>query len=279
MTVFLTGATGFVGAAILSRLRELELPVVALVRDPAKLRAVEAAGASVVIGDLTDLDIVASAVAASSGVIHTASPGDATSAAVDGAFVDAVLSTLSGTDVPFVHTGGAWVFGPGNITESSPQRPPALTAWRGAIESRVRSASVRSTIIAPGIVYGPGGAGLASLLRPDIDGVVRLVGDGSQHWTTVHVDDLADLYVRALAAADADAYYLGITDHQPTVLEIGEASAHGAKVVAETPDGSRDRLGVDFADALLMDQRSPGSAARAALGWSPSRPSLPDLLV
>jgi nucleoside-diphosphate-sugar epimerase len=279
MSIFLTGATGFVGAAVLSRLREQDLPVIALVRDPAKQAMNEATGASVILGDLTDLELIASAVAAASGVIHTASPGDATSAAVDGAFVDTVLGALSGTDVPFVHTGGAWVFGPGeHITESDPQHPPALTAWRGPVESRVRSASVRSTIVAPGIVYGDRGLGLTSLLLPDSDGVVRLIGDGTQHWTTVHVEDLADLYVRSLTAAAADAYYLGISQQQPTVREIGEAAAHGARVVTETADESRARLGAEFVDALLMSQQSPGSAAGAALGWSPSRPSLTDLL-
>lgn len=279
MSVFLTGATGLVGSAILARLRELDRDVTALVRDPAKRAAVAATGATVLDGDITDLELVATAAASSSGVIHTASPGDASSAAVDEAFARSVLTALEGTDIPYVHTGGVWVFGNGNdLTESSPQQPPAITSWRGPVESLVRSSSVRTTIIAPGIVYGPTGGGIAGILQPDASGTVRLVGDGHQHWTTVHVEDLADLYVLALDAAQPDAYYLGVSGQNPTVRQIGEASAHGATVVEETQKESRARLGEAFADALLIDQQSRASGAVAELGWAPRRPSLLDVV-
>lgn len=102
------------------------------------------------------------------------------------------------------------------------------------------------------------------------------MGDGSQHWTTVHVDDLAELYVLALDAAAADEYYLGVSGHNPTVLELGEAAARGRSwpVVPETTESARGRLGEAFADALLLDQQAGGAHAREALGWSPSRSSL-----
>jgi nucleoside-diphosphate-sugar epimerase len=273
--VFLTGATGFIGSAVLKALLAGGDDVTALVRSEENAALVADLGATPVLGGLTDLDVVAAAAAASDGVIHTASPGDATSAAVEGAFVDAVLGALAGTEIPFVTTGGVWVFGSGaDLTEQSPWNPPALTAWRGELEQRVRASDVKTTIIAPALVYGGGGTGLPSLLRPDESGVVRLVGDGHQHWSTVNVDDLADLYVLAVKKAADNGYYLGSSGQCPTVLEIATAAAHGATIVAETVAESQARFGEYFADALLLDQQASGAAARHDLGWAPHRPSL-----
>jgi len=232
-------------------------------------------GATPLLGTMTDADLVATAAAASEGVIHVASPGDETSAATEGAFVDAVLGALEGTAIPFITTGGVWVFGNGaDLTEQSPWNPPALTAWRGEVENRVRASSVKTTIIAPALVYGPGGTGITSMTLSQNDGIIRLVGDGHQHWSTVHVDDLADLYVLALKKAADDGYYLGASGQSPTVLEIATAAAHGATIVAETVEETQGRFGVYFADALLLDQQASGAAARNGLGWAPHRPSL-----
>ena len=279
MAVFLTGATGFVGSVVLRTLRRQGRAVTALVRSQAKAREVEDVGATALIGELSDLEVIATAVAASSGVIHTASPGDQSSADLDDKFVGAVLAALAGTDIPFVHTGGVWVFGSGtDITESTPLDPPTITAWRAPIEARVRAANVRTSIVAPGIVYSRRGAGIPAVLLPDATGTVRLVGDGSQHWTTVHVEDLAELYVLALDAGAQDAYYIGVGGDNPAVRELGIAAALGGPVAAETEAQSRARLGEGFADALLLDQQATGAAARAELGWVPRRPTLATVL-
>jgi nucleoside-diphosphate-sugar epimerase len=273
--VLLTGATGTIGSAVLKALLAEGDEVTALVRSPESAATVTALGATPLLGTMTDAELVATAAAASDGVIHVASPGDETSAATEATFVDAVLGALAGTSIPFVTTGGVWVFGNGaDLTEQSPWNPPALTAWRGDVEARVRASNVHTTIIAPALVYGPGGTGIPSLLLPDADGNVRLVGDGHQHWSTVHVDDLADLYVLALKNAADDGYYLGSSGQCPTVLEVAEATAHGATIVPETIEESQGRFGVYFADALLLDQQASGAAARHDLGWAPHRPSL-----
>lgn len=275
MNVLLTGATGTIGSAVLRALLASGDEVTALVRSPESAATVTALGATPLMGSMTDVELVATAAAASDGVIHVASPGDSSSAATEDTFVDAVLGALEGTDIPFVTTGGVWVFGNGaDLTEQSPWSPPALTAWRGEVEDRVRASSVKTTIIAPALVYGPGGTGIPSLLLPDADGNVRLVGDGHQHWSTVNVDDLADLYVLALKKCADDGYYLGSSGQCPTVLEIATATAHGATIVSETVQESQGRFGVYFADALLLDQQASGAAARSDLGWAPHRPSL-----
>ena len=177
-----------------------------------------------------------------------------------------------------MHTGGVWSWGSGaDLTEESPLAPPALTAWRGEREARVLASDVHAAVVAPAVVYGHGGgipAGVIAGSR-DADGVVTLVGSGAQHWSSVHVDDLAELYVLAIEQG-ATGVFIGASGANPTVRELGEAA--GDAVRAESDDASRARLGAGFADALLLDQRPTGEKARAVLGWSPSRASVLDEL-
>lgn len=269
MHVFLTGASGYIGSSVLRSLVTHGHEVTAVVRSDAKARAARDAGAHAVVGDVTDAALVRRLAAETDAVVHTAS-----AETVDADFTAAVTDVLSGTAKPFVHTGGIFTFGGStDITEQSPVAPPALTAWRAPIEARVRASDARTTVIAPGIVYGRG-AGIPAMFVGDGAHEVRLVGDGSQRWTTVHVDDLGELYVLALDRAEQDAYVVAATGDNPTVREIAEAGAHGSRIVAETADDSRDRLGADFADALLLHQEASGAHARAAFGWDPTRPSL-----
>ena len=282
MTILLTGATGFIGSAVLRKLRLQGREVTAIVRSPEKAAKVEALGATAVIGDLSDTELVTRLALESDGVIHLASPGDASSRDIDDAVVTAVFAGLEGSNKRYVHTGGVWVWGDNpDITEDDEQHPPAITAWRGEIEKRVLEAQgVSTTLIAPAVVFGHGG-GIATIftaIGEGPDATVHLVGDGSQHWTTVHVDDLAELYVLALDLGEAGTTYLGASGENPTVREIAEAAAVGqgldARVTPETVEESRGRLSPDFADALLLDQQATGSAARIDLGWEPNGPSL-----
>ncbi|GIF24037.1 nucleoside-diphosphate-sugar epimerase [Actinoplanes tereljensis] len=123
-------------------------------------------------------------------------------------------------------------------------------------------------LIEPGIVYGHGRGILGLVTGAErVDGALRLVGPGTQHWTTVHVDDLAELYVAALGATGV---FLGVSGDNPTVRELGEAV--GLPVLPEEPAALVERLGA-FGEALLLDQQATGDKARRELGWKPSRPS------
>ncbi|MEF2976532.1 NAD-dependent epimerase/dehydratase family protein [Subtercola sp. YIM 133946] len=290
MSIFLTGATGFVGSSILRTLRAQGREVTALARNASKAEEVEALGAVAVIGELSDTELLTAQAIASDGVIHVASPGDASSASLDDAFVTAIFAGLEGSDKPYVHTGGIWVFGDGDaITEESPQNPPALTAWRSAIEKRVLEAEgVKTTVIMPGIVYGYG-SGIPNVVvdAPRIVGdngleALQLVGSGDAHWTTVYVDDLADLYVAAFDLAAAGSVYLGVGGENPSTRELGVAASIAAgldgRVVPSSVDDVHARIGEAFGDALLLDQQATGSAARIDLGWEPNGPSLIDEL-
>ncbi|RFA08901.1 epimerase [Subtercola boreus] len=296
MSIFLTGATGFVGSAVLRQLLAQGREVTALVRSGEKAATVSELGAKAVVGDITDTQLLEEQALLSDGVIHLASPGDETSAAVDDALVTAVFAGLEGSDKPYVHTGGVWVLGNGaELTESTPQDPPAITAWRGAVEQRVLGAEgVRTTLIMPGIVYGYG-QGIPNMVvhapRTTVvsgetgaagESSLKLIGSGDQHWSTVFVDDLAELYILAFDKAAAGSVYLGVGGENPTVRQLGEAAATAAglegRVSPSTDEETFEMLGKPFAEALLLDQQATGSAARSDLGWEPKGPSLLDEL-
>ncbi len=286
MSIFLTGATGYIGSAVLRQLRLQGRDVTALVRTAENARRVEELGAVAVVGDLTDTHTVSALALASSGVIHTASPGDTTNHKVDSDFVTAVFAGLEGSGKPYVHTGGIWAFGSNpTITENSPPNPPELVAWRAGIEERVhRAHGVKTTVIAPGVAFGRG-AGIPSLFTSGPYGAeptpaVQLVGDGSQHWTTVYVDDLGELYILAFDLADGGTTYIAASGENPTVREIGIAAADGLGFHGAVRENSIEetyaRLGKPFTDALLLDQQAIGNAARIDLGWEPNGPTLLD---
>ncbi|GAA4973207.1 NAD-dependent epimerase/dehydratase family protein [Actinoplanes utahensis] len=281
MNVFLTGATGHIGSAVLPALIAARHSVTALVRSEKMAAAVRAAGAEVVVGDIRDLDLVRRLAAGSEAVIATASPGDASSNVVETAFAEAVLDSVR-TNATFLRTSGVWVHGSASdITEQTPHNAPPLVAWYDNLDSLVLAApGIRSIVIEPGTVYGNGRGIPIQVFAGDRVGepaALRLVGPGTQHWTTVHVDDLAELYVAALEQADSGSVYLGVSGDNPTVRELGEAASRRlgleGRVVAEDPAALVARLG-GFGEALLLDQQASGEKARRELGWKPSRRSL-----
>lgn len=265
MKVFLTGATGYIGSAVLRALLANGHVVTAAVRSEEKAAIVREAGAKAVVIDLTDRSALAPLLRQSEGVIHTASAAD-----VDPTFVPAVLNELVHSPTQFVHTSGIWLFGNNPaITEQSEPDAPEIVSWRVPIDRQVINSNVNTAIVAPAVVYG-GQGGLPQLLAGDASAPVSLVGDGSQRWTLVHVDDLADLYVRVLEKGAAVGYVIAASGENPTVREIAESADAPVELATETPDASRERLGGPFADALLQDQAATGEYAREAYGWAPS---------
>jgi nucleoside-diphosphate-sugar epimerase len=282
MHVALTGGVGFVGSHVLTALQEHGHEVTALVRDGTQADAVDARGAEAVAIDLFDSSAVVSLFHKADAVVHTASPGDATSAALDSAVVDAAIEALEGTGKVYLQISGLWVFGANpSISEESPFNAPALVAWREPIERRVLGAKgMRVVIPVSGIAYGDGGGGIPGLLLGsprDAAGNLVMLGTGQQHWSTVHVIDLADFFRCALESESAHGYYVIADGLNPTVAEITEAAAVAAGATGAVPgsdDEARARLGDYFADVLLLDQRSKAIRAQSELDWAPSHPSL-----
>jgi nucleoside-diphosphate-sugar epimerase len=284
MKVALTGATGFIGSHILAELQDHGHEVIGLVRDDAQAKQVAARGATAAVVDLYDLSAVVSLLSGADGAIHTASPGDATSANLDSAMVDAALDAFVGTGRPYLQISGAWVFGNNtSITEDSPLNPPALVAWKPPIEQRVLDApDMRGVVIVSSVAYGDGGGAIPGLVlnspRDDVGNLIML-GTGRQHSSTVHVADLATVFRLVLEDDSARGRYVVGDGLNPTLAEITEAAAVAAGAPGAVPgsdDEAKARLGDFFAEVLLLDQGTVAAKARADLGWSPSHPGLVD---
>ena len=284
MDVVLTGATGFIGSHVLADLYKHGHEVTALVRDNAQAEAVAARGATPVVVDLYDQPTVARLLGRADGAIHTASPGDATSANLDSAVADAVIDAFGGTGKPYLQISGLWIYGANpSITEASPIDAPALVAWKEPIERRVLGATgVRGAVLVSSVAYGDGGGGIPGLLLGsprDDAGRLIMLGTGQQHWSTVHAADLADVFRRVLEDESAHGRYVIGNGLNLTVAELTEAAAVAAGAPGAVPgsDGeARARLGDYFAEVLLLDQGTDAARARAELGWHPTHPSLAD---
>ncbi len=284
MNVVLTGSTGFIGSHILTDLLQHGHEVTAVVRDQNQAASVAAIGATPAVVDLYDREGLTSELSDADGAIHTASPGDATSANLDTAVVDAVTDAFAGTGKPYLHISGSWIYGNNlAISEESPIKAPAMVSWKVPIESRVLDATgMRGVVVVSGTAYGDGGGGMPGIVlgspRDDAGNLIML-GTGQQHWSTVHVADLADFFRRALEDESARGRYLVSDASNPTVAELTEAAAvaDGAPgAVAGSDDEARARLGDAFAEVLLLDQATDAAKARAELDWHPSRPDLAD---
>jgi nucleoside-diphosphate-sugar epimerase len=284
MKVALTGAAGYVGSHILTELHEHGHEVTALVRDDAQADVVGAAGATPAVVDLYDRPAVVKLLRDADGAVHTASPGDDTSAALDSAVVDAAIDAFAGTGKPYLQISGLWIYGANSsITENSPFNPPALVSWKEPIEQRVLGANdMRGVVITSSTAYGDGGGGIPGLLLGsprDDDGSLIMVGTGRQHWSTVHVADLAEFFRRVLEQDSARGRYVVGDGSNATVADLTDAAAVAAGAPGAVPgsdDEARARLGDYFAEVLLLDQGTVAAKARSELDWHPSRPSLID---
>jgi nucleoside-diphosphate-sugar epimerase len=221
-------------------------------------------------GGLRDTDVLTKAAAGADAVLHAANTNSEDAADADRAAVAAMLDGLAGSGKPFVYTSGVWVLGDTGGEEvdehASTDGAVPLVAWRADHEKEILAAAdergVATVVLRPGIVYGRGGGIPAMLVRGDLP----VIGDGSQHWTTVHVDDLADLYVRALDV-DGGTVLHGISG-STTMADLARA-ARGDDVQQLSLDDARQAMG-GFAEALALDQRASARRTRELTGWAPA---------
>jgi nucleoside-diphosphate-sugar epimerase len=277
MRVFLTGGSGYIGRSVLRILAAQGAEVTALARSDRSARTVADLGATPVRGDLTDTAVLREAAANTDAVIHLGSDLTAETARVDLAAARALQAGLAGRGA-YVHTGGVWVYGDtdGVVDEDAPQKPPAITAWRRANEDAVLAdtgSGGRPVLVMPGVVYG-GSGGLTRFFYTDpgrTNGAVPLIGDGANHWALVHVEDIADLYVRALRAAPGSVY-AGVSGVNPTQAEIAHALSQAAGCPGSIDKLTRaealERMG-PIAEAFALDQQMTPERARRELGWTP----------
>ena len=286
MKIALTGAKGFIGSHIVAELQSHGHEVTALVRDDAEAAIVTAKGAAPAIVDLYDRPAVVKLFSDSDGAVHTASPGDETSANLDSAVVDAAIEAFGANGKPYAHIGGLWTFGSNtSITEESPFKPAGMVAWEPPILQRILDKSgMRGIVIVSSVAYGDGGGGVPGVLLGsprDTEGNLIMLGTGRQHWSTIHVADLATGFRRALEVDTSRGTYVIGNGQSPTVAELTEAAAVAVGAPGAAPGSeqeARTRLGDYFAEVLLLDQATKAAKPRAALGWQPTHPGLAEEL-
>ncbi|MGE3403564.1 MAG: NAD-dependent epimerase/dehydratase family protein [Vicinamibacterales bacterium] len=282
MRIFLTGATGYVGSAVLDALLRNGHQVDALVRTPGKAEAISYGAVRPIVGDLAKPDTYAAAAEECDAIIHAAYEPKA-AAAVDRAAIDTLLGAASrraaaGSPATLIYTSGVWVLGhtQGQADEDAPIDPPDLVRWRPEHERLVLSASggksLRTIVLRPGIVYGGARGIVGDLIKDALNGLVRVVGTGRNHWPCVYDRDLADLYVRLATHPDAVGTYHANDEADERVDDIVDAIARHAKMrpdIRNVPiEEARAKLG-PLADALALDQVVRSPRARA-LGWAPT---------
>jgi len=285
MQVFLTGATGYVGSAVLEALLRGSHRVTAIVRDLEQAERLESRGVKAVIGELGTPSSYATAIDGADAVIHTALEGSARGVEKDREAIGTLLGALdrhrNGSPRTFIYTSGIWVLGPttGPVDESAPLDPAAYPAWRPAHEQMVLDAGtngIRTVVVRPGIVYGGTRGIVSDLLKDALNGLVRVVGPGKNCWPMVYARDLGELYVRLLQAPDARGIFHANDEGDERVNDIVDAIADH---LAQRPDvrhmpmpEARRKLGA-YADALAIDLRVRSPRAKA-LGWMPTLSSV-----
>jgi nucleoside-diphosphate-sugar epimerase len=284
MRVFLTGASGYVGTAVLDAFARAGHHVTGFVRNSEKAAEVAARGAAPLIGDLHEPASYRQQAEEHDVVIHTGFDA-ARPVETDRRAVETLIAAAraGGTARPsmLIYTSGVWVLGhtPKPAVEDAPLDPPAVVAFRPAHEQAVLSAAgdgLRTVVVRPGIVYGGYRGIVGDLFRHAVDGVIRIIGTGENRWPTVYARDLADLYLLLAERGDASGIFHANDGSAERVNDIVEAIVGH---VSPAPDirrvplaEARTKLGA-YALALVLDQvvRSPRAHA---LGWAPELKSI-----
>lgn len=289
MDVFLTGATGYIGGAIADALLRAGHGVLGLARSDKVAEVMQARSISPLRGDLRDSASLTRGAQQADAVIQAGTTNSSDMDRVDIAAVEAILAALEGTNKPFIYTSGCWVLGNSGESiadEESPTDPPAIVAWRPALERRILAAAargVRSVVLRPANVYGRGGGMQAMLINlARQTGAARYIGTGENHCPMVQVDDLADAYVRALIQAPAGSLFNApggpALRFRGIAQAISQAAGLGGRTESWSLEAAREVLG-PLADALALDLQFSGDKAKRVLGWTPSASSVIDDLV
>jgi nucleoside-diphosphate-sugar epimerase len=282
MRVFVTGASGWIGSAVVPELIGAGHQVLGLARSDASAAVVAATGAEVLRGDLSDLDALRAGAAGSDGVIHLAFIHDFTdfdaSVGADRRAIDTMGAALEDSGKPLVIASGTPAL-PGRIAterdESAPGSPVAARSENARVALALAARGVRSSVIGlPRTVHGDGDrhgfiAQLIAIARDK--GVSGYVGDGSSRWPAVHVLDAAHLFRLAVERAPAGSRLHAVGDEGVPVRDIAAVIGRHLNV----PTAAAPAEGFGFLGLVLgTDQPASSALTRELLGWRPVQPGL-----
>lgn len=285
MRVFVPGATGFIGSAVVHELTTAGHEVLGLARSDASADKLAQLGAEAHRGDLSDLDSLAAGARECDGVIHTAFIHDFSqyeaNAQTDRQALAAMAGALEGSDKPLVATSGTTVLAPGRTgTEEDSPSPESPGIIRAASEEVLafadRGVRVSAVRLAPS-VHGDGD----SAFVPAMIGIARAkqvsayIGDGSNRWPAVHRLDAARLFRLALENGAAGSRFHGAADEGVPVRDIAAVIARRLNVplVSMSPDEAGEHFDW-LANFLAIDNPISSALTRERLGWHPVQPAL-----
>lgn len=280
MRVFVTGATGYIGSAVVRDLADAGHEVVGLTRMIRKSRYLEELGARAVVGDLRRASSYRDEAEAADALVHVAAEDSDARSEVDGAAVETLLAAARGRASVVVYTSGCFVLGetgnePAN-EDASTEGAPEYVAWRTAHEDRVLEAAepgLATAVVRPGMVYGGREGAFARFFETaDAEGAAEFVGDGANHWSPVYRGDVARLYRMIVEERARDIFHCAEPAERVGNLAMAASRAAGAGGATRRVrvEDAREELGA-FADALVMDQVM-GCARSRELGWAPEHP-------
>jgi nucleoside-diphosphate-sugar epimerase len=277
--VFITGATGFIGFAAAQAFARAGYEVFGLCRSPEKARLLAREEIQPVMGDLTRPETYLEAASRAAVLVHCAADLQSGMVGPDKLAVEALLAAGGRGARPktLVYTSGVWVHGAtseGAADETTPLHPLPIVAWRPAHEHMVlSSSSVRGIVLRPGCVYGKSGSMTGSWFegahkKKDL----QVVGDGTNRWAMVHVDDLADAYLRAAQSGLSGEVFCVTDRSRDTVAEMAGAAARAAGYsgpIRYVPVAEAAKTMGPFAEALALDQHVSSWKIARRLGWHP----------
>jgi nucleoside-diphosphate-sugar epimerase len=278
--VFISGATGYIGLAVAQAFRRAGYEVFGLCRSAEKARLLSREEVIAVRGDITRPDTFEEEAAACGVLVHAAADLAKGMVGPDKAAIEAFLGVGSKGARPktVIYTSGVWVHGATGdraADETTPLNPASAVTWRPGHEQMVLNASfARGIVVRPGCVYGKSGGLTSSWFEAASQKKdVPVIGDGKNRWATVHVDDLADAYVR-LAESGLGGEIFNVTDRsRNSTAEMARAAARAAGHEGSlrlVPLSEATKTMGAFAEALALDQHVESWKIARRLGWNPT---------